>query len=113
MKGFNKGENNNKKDGKFSSMKKKVLEIIIIAAINLFFVIISIILNRSALFKNNNYINLVKKSSNSLSNFEKFWCDAGNAELKVLISYLVFILILITIELILYNNTKFLKLKSK
>ena len=113
MKGFNKGGNNNKKDGKFSSMKKKVLEIIIIAAINLFFVIISIILNRSALFKNNNYINLVKKSSNSLSNFEKFWCDAGNAELKVLISYLVFILILITIELILYNNTKFLKTKIK
>ena len=113
MKHFNKEENNNKKEGKFRIMKKKVLEIIIIAAINFFFVIISIFLNRYALFKNNNYINLVKNSSNSLTNFEKFWCNVGNVELSVLISYPIFLLFFLFIEIFLYKKPHFLKAKIK
>ena len=70
-----------------------IQEMIIIAVVNILFIIISIVLNKCVLFKNNNYINLVKNSSNSLSNFEKFWCNAGKNEFIVLIIYLVFLAI--------------------
>jgi hypothetical protein len=72
-----------------------IQEMMVIAGVNILFIIISIVLNKCVLFKNNNYINLVKNSSNSLSNFEKFWCNAGNNELIVLSIYLGFIIILI------------------
>jgi len=68
-----------------------IQEMIVIAFINIFFIGISISLNKNILFKNNNYINLVKNSTNSLTNFEKFWCNAGNNELIILIIYLVFL----------------------
>ena len=72
-----------------------IQEMIVIAFINIFFIGISIALNKNILSKNNNYINLVKNSSNSLTNFEKFWCNAGNNEFKALIIYLVFLVIFI------------------
>ena len=106
-------ENNNKKETKFSLMKKEVREIIINASINIVLVIIAIVLNQISLKKNNNYINLVKNSSNSLSNFEKFWCNAVNNELIILIIYSVILLAFIIIEIILYRKAKFLKSKIK
>ena len=68
---------------------------LIIVFINILLIIISILLNKCVLFKNNNYINLVKNSSDSLTNFEKFWSNAGNNEFIALIIYLVFHLIFI------------------
>ena len=73
-----------------------IQEMIVISIVNILFIIISIILNKCVLFKNNNYINLVKNSSNSLSNFEKFWCNAGKNEFIVLIIYLAFIAIFLS-----------------
>ena len=68
---------------------------LIIVFINILLIIISILLNKCVLFKNNNYINLVKNSSDSLTNFEKFWSNAGNNEFIALIIYLAFHLIFI------------------
>ena len=72
-----------------------IQEMIVIAFINVSWISILLFLNKVVLFKNNNYINLVKKSSNSLTNFEKFWCYSGNNEFIILIIYLVFLLIFI------------------
>ena len=72
-----------------------IQEMIVIASINISWISILLFLNKCVLFKNNNYINLVKKSSNSLTNFEKFWCYSGNNEFIILIIYLVFLLIFI------------------
>ena len=72
-----------------------IQEMIVIAFINVSWISILLFLNKVVLFKNNNYINLVKKSSNSLTNFEKFWCYSGNKKFIILIIYLVFLLIFI------------------
>ena len=96
---------------------------LVIAIINIVFIVISIVLNKCVLFKNNNYINLVKNSSNSLSNFEKFWCNAGNNELIVLSIYLGFLIFFINFFLfsqpylysktIAFNNETIIKNKNK
>ena len=83
-----------------------IQEIWVIAIINITFIIIAILLNKLILFKNNNYINLIKYSSNSLTKFEKFWCNAGNAEFIGLIIYLVFLFIIFLIFIVKYEYIK-------
>jgi len=77
-----------------------IQEILVIVIIKIVFIFIEILLNKLVLFKNNNYINLVKNSSKSLTNFEKFWCNAGNAEFIGLIIYFAFLIILVIFSLI-------------
>ena len=86
-----------------------IYEMLVIAITNIVFLVISIGLNNGVLFKKNNYINLVKNSSNSLSKFEKFWCYTGNFEFIGLIIYLVFSLLFIITFIITFAYLKYKK----
>ena len=87
----------------FKSMASQKLFYLVIGIINFILVVLAV----STLIKNNKYYKNFKKellfySGNNPVSFTKFWCEIGQAEDGVLISYLIMLILYIGFEIFTY-----------